>query len=212
MKVATPRPIGTDLLLVSYLIHGGHWRSDIINANFLEEDRNAILKIRLSRGQRDDNWFWRLDQKGNILLRALINFLLLYHQFLFNMISAPCQDVSVRVSAPVGVCSWSRLQSDWLKININGACFYGYVGIGCIARDSRGHFIGAFQISILGSFEPREVEVMAIQKALAWIKEENWSCVALESDAQTCVPSINDPCYAYGLSFGLIVDDRLQMV
>lgn len=90
MKVATPRPIGTDLLLVSYLIHGGHWRSDIINANFLEEDRNAILKIRLSRGQRDDNWFWRLDQKGNILLRALINFLLLYHQFLFNMISAPC--------------------------------------------------------------------------------------------------------------------------
>ncbi|XP_037491749.1 uncharacterized protein LOC119369496 [Jatropha curcas] len=118
------------------------------------------------------------------------------------------QTVVQRTHQPAQLVQWSRPPEGTLKINVDGACFStGYAGVGYVARDCNGAFIGAFQKSFSGALEPRFVELLAIHEALSWIKREGWHLVMVESDALDCVRAVLDSNYVDDSSFGLFVID-----
>nr|GMD10769.1 uncharacterized protein LOC109155154 [Ipomoea batatas] len=102
---------------------------------------------------------------------------------------------------------WQRPPSGFLKLNVDAANdqHAHATGLGMILRDSTGSFVGALQVKINGSYQPKVAEAMGFQEALKWIKSINADFVQIESDALLVVERIKNSFSCS--SFDLILDD-----
>ncbi|KAK1400059.1 hypothetical protein POM88_009922 [Heracleum sosnowskyi] len=79
---------------------------------------------------------------------------------------------------------WNKPPNDWFKINVDASGAHnGYIGFGCVIRNSQGHFIGARCGRIRGSWSPKEAEALSLREALMWTKKLNLDCCIFETDS-----------------------------
>ena len=81
---------------------------------------------------------------------------------------------------------WERAGTEWVKVNVNVAVFgeTRSIGIGCVLRNSSGHFLLAITIPIQQQLGPKEAEVVGVREALSWVKQKNLTNVIVETDSQ----------------------------
>lgn len=84
---------------------------------------------------------------------------------------------------------WVKPLKGALKMNVDTACFdqLGFVGIGCVIRDSNGKMLGASSRKLEGVFEPLLAELLAIREGLHFAKQWGFSISITESDCQAAV-------------------------
>ncbi|XP_074328478.1 uncharacterized protein LOC141666388 [Apium graveolens] len=84
---------------------------------------------------------------------------------------------------------WVKPPEGWIKINIDASFCAGgsNVGIGCVARDSRGRFLRARCNVLHGTAQVREAEACSLKEALEWIRGWRTEKCIFESDAKLLV-------------------------
>ncbi|KAL8156414.1 hypothetical protein AgCh_001488 [Apium graveolens] len=85
--------------------------------------------------------------------------------------------------------TWVKPPEGWIKINIDASFCAGgsNVGIGCVARDSRGRFLRARCNVLHGTAQVREAEACSLKEALEWIRGWRTEKCIFESDAKLLV-------------------------
>ncbi|XP_050222666.1 uncharacterized protein LOC126672755 [Mercurialis annua] len=103
-----------------------------------------------------------------------------------------------------GKAIWSPPAVGFTKVNVDGAIFKseGRAAMGCVVRNASGEIIQARQLSFVGLFDARSVELIGIRELLSWMK--GWSNLIIESDALEVVQDIRNPELAKG---DLLVED-----
>ncbi|KAL8100316.1 hypothetical protein AgCh_032534 [Apium graveolens] len=103
-----------------------------------------------------------------------------------------------------GVRVWVKPPFGWVNVNVDAAIFQnGYIGVGCVMRDTSGQFLGARCMRIEGAWRPQEAEAIGLREALSWVKEKNITCCVFETDSKNLADACNGiPGEAY---FGTIV-------
>ena len=73
------------------------------------------------------------------------------------------------------ITSWSPLQQNYFKWNLDAATFSDNksFGAGACLRDSKGNFMKAITFNVSGMPSPKEAEVWALSKAISWIHHLN---------------------------------------
>uniref|UniRef100_A0A803NFH1 Reverse transcriptase domain-containing protein n=1 Tax=Cannabis sativa TaxID=3483 RepID=A0A803NFH1_CANSA len=100
-----------------------------------------------------------------------------------------------------------------VKVNVDAALFSNphHVGIGLVARDSRGFLIEGCTKTFQGNFPPATAEAMGIREALSWIKTRQWTNVDIESDCLTVIQALRSPIEMISM-FGQIVKASKDML
>ncbi|KAM6548766.1 hypothetical protein CsatB_020442 [Cannabis sativa] len=77
-----------------------------------------------------------------------------------------------------GGVKWSKLETDCIKINVNGALFVaeGAYGSGALAQYTVGHIIEGFVTYMIGIPQPILAEIMSIKEALSWVAFKQCYC------------------------------------
>jgi ribonuclease HI len=103
---------------------------------------------------------------------------------------------------------WKPPEQNWVKINWDAAVDQSNqcVGIGVVARDGTGRFLGASSWKISLSARPVVAEAMAAFQALLFASEHGYRHVCFEGDTLTIVNEVNSysPCES---SHGHFVED-----
>lgn len=93
--------------------------------------------------------------------------------------------------------SWEKPTGDHVKLNVDGGVNnqLGRVGIGCVVRDARGHWLIG-EARRLGWVKPLTAELCAIYFGLRLVRQNNFSSDVLESDSLEAVNLIlgSDKC------------------
>ena len=66
-------------------------------------------------------------------------------------------------------------------------------GVGGVLRDKNGYFVAAFSKSIQHVASAQHVELMAIRKAIDFIKQQQLTIIIIESDCLLAVQDIHHP-------------------
>lgn len=98
-----------------------------------------------------------------------------------------------RAQQQLGDRVWSKPPVGWTKINVNAACKHGagFIGVGCVARDTTGAFIRARSNVIRGDMSPQMAEAVSLQEALLWAKAWGGNRCVFESDSKLLVEAVN---------------------
>ncbi|XP_074336657.1 uncharacterized protein LOC141673820 [Apium graveolens] len=81
---------------------------------------------------------------------------------------------------------------DWFKVNVDEArACNGYIGFGCVIRNSQGKFIGARCGRIRGNWSPKEAEALSLKEAIIWTRQLSLDRCIFETDSQ----SLASACY-----------------
>lgn len=104
-------------------------------------------------------------------------------------------------------------QLGWLRCNVDTATFTskGMVSYGGVVRHSDGSFVAAKCGCLLGKFNAKEDEALAVCKILSWLKDMQFPHVIIEMDClqvyNTLVDKLTSPN-----GFGLIINDYRALV
>lgn len=109
-----------------------------------------------------------------------------------------------------GTRKWQTPPTGWFKINVDATIFPdGWVGLGCVVRDSYGRFLRAKCGRIEGRWQPREAEALGMKEALSWSKQLSLDHCIFESDSKVLVEACKEN---RGESyFHTIVSDCVQL-
>lgn len=78
----------------------------------------------------------------------------------------------------------SRPLDGWIKVNVDATGTHNdRIGVGCVARNSQGHFIGARYRQVAGNWSPREAEAISLREALLWTKKLQVEFCEFETDS-----------------------------
>ena len=81
---------------------------------------------------------------------------------------------------------WNKPPDDWIKINVNATrAQNGYIGFGCVVRNSQGQFIGARCGRIRGNWSSKEADALSLKEAIIWIKHLQPDCCIFLTDSQS---------------------------
>ncbi|KAF7842172.1 putative non-LTR retroelement reverse transcriptase [Senna tora] len=83
-----------------------------------------------------------------------------------------------------GIVKWKHPETDWVKVNVDGACKIGYDRAACggVIRDSEGRFIAGFAKN-LGSCDALAAELWGVRMGLELALEMGLKKVVIETDS-----------------------------
>lgn len=91
-----------------------------------------------------------------------------------------------------GLRIWRKPPDGWVTINCDASgVVNGFIGIGCIIRDSQGCFIGARCCRIDGRWCPREAEAISLKEAISWTKLLGFQRCRFETDSRVLALACN---------------------
>ncbi|KAL0410641.1 UNVERIFIED_CONTAM: hypothetical protein Slati_3653800 [Sesamum latifolium] len=100
-----------------------------------------------------------------------------------------------RFSGVKAVERWSPPASDWINVNFDGAIFTSTaeIGIGVIARDSRGHCVGWKSVRQRRVADAELVEAFAAREAISFAHPFQWPRIILEGDCSNIIVKLSAP-------------------
>ncbi|XP_074378029.1 uncharacterized protein LOC141719551 [Apium graveolens] len=106
---------------------------------------------------------------------------------------------------------WFKPPLGWVKVNVDATIFQnGFIGVGCVLRDTHGQFLGARCKRVEGAWRPREAEAIGLKEAMSWVKRMNITHCVFETDSKSVANACNDTSgEAY---FGTIVSNCISIM
>ncbi|EEF50080.1 conserved hypothetical protein [Ricinus communis] len=80
------------------------------------------------------------------------------------------------------------------------------IGMAAVVSDSNGTFVACMAHAVLGLFEPRLAEAVALKEAIRWAIQMRFSLVVFESDSKIAVDAIRSLAADWS-EFGIIIDE-----
>lgn len=87
-----------------------------------------------------------------------------------------------------GARQWEKPKAGWLKVNMDATVFQDKsIGCGAVIRNDQGLFLAARSQKMHGVWSAKEAEALALQDALASLRELQYTHCRVETDSKIAV-------------------------